>query len=87
MAAAAGPMAASAKAAVAARRRRDSRAAEGKGVGTATTVALSTSENASASSRAGRWIVADAVVIPRSDHANAFNVMAPASHSCKFLLS
>ncbi len=77
VAAAAGPMAASAKAAAAARRRRDSRAAEGKGVGTATTAALSTSENASAPSRAGRWIVADAVVIPRSDHANALMLWRP----------
>lgn len=77
VAAAAGPMAASAKAAAAARRRRNSRAAEGKGVGTATTAALSTSENASAPSRAGRWIVADAVVIPRSDHANALMLWRP----------
>ncbi len=77
VAAAAGPMAASAKAAAAAGRRRDSRAAEGKGVGIATTAALSTSENASAPSRAGRWIVADAVVIPRSDHANALMLWRP----------
>jgi hypothetical protein len=74
VAAAAGPTAASAKAAPAARRRQDSRAADGKGVGTATTAALSTSENASAPSRAGRWIVADAVVITRSDHANALKL-------------
>lgn len=50
---------------------------KGRELGPRQQPALSTSENASAPSRAGRWIVADAVVIPRSDHANALMLCRP----------